>query len=145
MGVNGRTYLLQNSAFKPVLEAGNVILYENVNPVSYVEAEPPAEVEYTWSKDLISLTVKTEAPITRITVKEAYFPAWKAYDNGVEIPLSKSELGFMVFTLKGEGLHQVNLVFEDYNKQLPKKLEATLKSKIESLSFEVYRGLLEKG
>ncbi|RLI29360.1 hypothetical protein DRO53_01760 [Candidatus Bathyarchaeota archaeon] len=145
VGVNGRTYLLQNSAFKPVLEAGNVILYENVNPVSYVEAEPPAEVEYTWSKDLISLTVKTEAPITRITVKEAYFPAWKAYDNGVEIPLSKSELGFMVFTLKGEGLHQVNLVFEDYNKQLPKKLEATLKSKIESLSFEVYRGLLEKG
>ncbi len=133
VGVEGRTYLLENSSFKPVLEAEGVILYENVNSVCYVDVEPQAVVAWSWSKDLIELNIETVAEETKVTVKEAYFPAWKAYDNGVEIPLQKSELGFMTFTLHGAGKHKVLLVFEDFSKELPEDLKSTLKERLEEL------------
>ena len=109
----GRTYLLQNSHFKPVLEAEGIILYENQHKVSYVDVKPQAKVSWSWSRDKIELRVESSSERTEVIVKEAYFPAWKAYDNGVSIPLKQSELGFMKLTLQGRGEHRVTLLFEE--------------------------------
>ncbi|KYH38668.1 MAG: hypothetical protein AYL30_003560 [Candidatus Hecatellales archaeon B24] len=133
IGKYGRHYLLENSSFKPVLEAEGITLYENTEQVTYVDASPPVEVSWSWSKDEIKLSLETSAEQTTIIVKEAYFPAWKAYDNGLKIPLEQSELGFMKFKVEGKGKHEIRIVFEDYDKKLSEKIKATMEKELERI------------
>ena len=137
LGDESKRYLLEGSGFKPVLSSDGIILYENSKPVSYIDVEPTAEVSYSWGKDEIKIWLHTEAEETRLIVKEAYFPAWKAYDNGVEIPLQKSELGFMKLTVKGEGSHIIRIVFTEVGEeaiQKAKKEIENLKEKTETVT-----------
>lgn len=143
VGSCGHAYLLENSQFKQVLKTGNIIIYENPHKVSYVEAKPKAQVSWSWSRDKIEIYLETQACRTLLTVKEAYFPAWKAYDNGVRIPLQQSELGFMKLTVKGEGKHKIVLVFEKYEEEVPQKLKDTMDKSLEKLK-EKFQHLQEK-
>jgi hypothetical protein len=125
LGEKSKNYLLENSGFRFILEADGIILYENLNPVSYIDVEPQAQITYAWGKDEIKIWLHTDSEETRLTVKEAYFPSWKAYDNDVEIPLQKSELGFMELKVTGKGFHTIRIVFTEIGE------EALQKAKIE--------------
>jgi hypothetical protein len=50
VGSQGRHYLLEDSSFKPVLEAGGITLYENPSRISYVDSNSPIEASWTGVK-----------------------------------------------------------------------------------------------
>jgi len=134
VGSQGRHYLLEDSNFKPVLEAEGMTLYENLSRISYVDSNPPVEASWSWSKDEIRLDIETSAEHTTIIIKEAYFPAWKAYDNGVNIPLEQSELGFMKLNIEGKGKHKIRLIFEKYDEKLSKEIKMVVEKEVKGIS-----------
>jgi uncharacterized membrane protein YfhO len=87
-----------------------------------------------WSEDEIRLEIETSVEHTTIIIKEAYFPAWKAYDNGVNIPLEQSELGFMKLNIEGKGKHEVCLIFEKYDEKLSKEIKMVVEKEVKGIS-----------
>jgi len=117
LGNSSRLHLFEESTFKPVIEASRFTLLENSVNITYIYSEPNVEaVRWTQQKDTIKISLETNIETTKITVKEAYFPGWYAFDNNNSIPISESEYGFITFQIEEAREHNILLVFDAYEK-----------------------------
>jgi len=117
LGNSSRLHLFEESTFKPVITDSRFTLLENTVNVTYIDAEPHVEaVRWSQQNDMITISLETNIETTNITVKEAYFPGWYAFDNNNSIPISEGKCGFITFQIKEAREHNIVLVFNSYEK-----------------------------
>jgi hypothetical protein len=113
-GNESKLYLFDDSSFKATnLKSGRYTLLENSLNISYVDALPNAEIDWSIQRETNSITlyVNTKAENTTITVKEAYFPGWHIYEEDKSIAFTQNSHGFITFNIIGAGQHKVQLMF----------------------------------
>ncbi|MFQ5761972.1 MAG: 6-pyruvoyl-tetrahydropterin synthase-related protein [Candidatus Bathyarchaeia archaeon] len=123
LGNSSRLYLFAGTHFTPVVVNPPYILLENEHPIPYVETSTPSHVEWTKEKDTIRLTLITLNENATVTVKEAFFPGWMATDNSDSLSLDSNDIGFIQFTVRERGVHEIILQFDPYEEILRQQIE----------------------
>lgn len=91
--------------------SGPLIAYNVINPEPYVGSN------FTYSKKSGTISIQINGPYRgSLTVRESYYPYWKAHVDGQEVPVQKSEYGFLSIPLDlGEGSHELKIVYSPDN------------------------------
>jgi len=68
-------------------------------------AQPYIDGNFNYTKKSGTITIQVEGPFEgNLTVRESYYPYWKAYLDSVEIPIGRSEYGFLGMPLNVSGV-----------------------------------------
>ncbi|HYB92558.1 MAG TPA: 6-pyruvoyl-tetrahydropterin synthase-related protein [archaeon] len=114
-----RNYLMSNSNFElgPTITYGeaNVTIYTAKTPVSLVDISPATAANNVTmvqtSPDVIIVNIQNLTENANLTVKEAYFPGWKASTGNGSIAVTEDQIGFMVVQVKA-GTSQIEFNYK---------------------------------
>jgi uncharacterized membrane protein YfhO len=87
-------YKINQKDWKQVFEYGSVVVLENkfFTPRAQILNQPQSLVNITdYSPTKISLTATSDQDNSTLILKDTFYPGWKAYVNGQEVPIEKYE------------------------------------------------------
>lgn len=104
--------------FAPVLNVGNLTIYESEVPIPLVKVEPKGatgdvSIDYS-SPDRISIVVNNVTKEVNVTVKEADFKGWKVSVDNSPISHSQDNYGFITFKIEAGQSHSIILEYDPY-------------------------------
>jgi hypothetical protein len=87
--------------------------YKTLTAYKVLDHEPYVDHNFEYTKNSGKIGVTLEGPLNEdITIRESYYPYWKAYLDGKEIPIKESEHDFVQVSASiSEGEHVLILVY----------------------------------
>ena len=105
VGRYGHVLVFENILFKPYAE---ITVSQWDRSAAVVNAE--IVIRVFDEEEMIFDVSTTRTNISYLTIKESYFTPWRAFVDGIEIPVEKTKNGLIAVPI-GAGSHQVRLVF----------------------------------
>jgi len=102
-----KTYVESAGCFEKLSSFGTLIAYKVLGHKPYVD------YNFNYTKHSGKIEITLEGPLTdSITIRESYYPYWKAYLDEKEIPVNESPSQFLQVDLSiQEGQHTLLLVY----------------------------------
>ncbi|MGC8961150.1 MAG: 6-pyruvoyl-tetrahydropterin synthase-related protein, partial [Candidatus Bathyarchaeia archaeon] len=145
-----KSLLIQGTEFKQVYTEpygkGNITIYKSIVKHSLVSwsPSPPGEISLIRvAPDKMRLEFSGNFNSLNITVREAYFPTWRARIDGREVPVSKDSFNFISLKIDGPINDGSIDIYHLYDWSIPFSL--SIISWASLLSLSVYEMMSKRG